>query len=188
VALGRGKAARFVRAFLLLFALGGMATAYATRYLGALDGGAAAPEEVEAGDRLRAEVERVVDGDTIVVRLDGRSERVRYIGIDTPETHHPDKPVQRFGPEATEANRRLVEGRTVLLELDVEPRDKYGRLLAYVYLEDGTFVNASLVEDGYARLMTIPPNLKHTDLFRRLLREAREAERGLWAPRAAQAR
>jgi len=105
---------------------------------------------------------------------------VRYIGIDTPETHHPMKGVERAGKEASEANRKLVDGKTVRLEFDVQEQDRYGRLLAYVYLEEGTFVNAWLVENGYAVVMTIPPNVKHQELFLMLQREAREEKRGLW--------
>ncbi len=82
--------------------------------------------------------------------------------------------------EASEANSKLVDGKTVHLEFDVQQLDKYGRTLAYVYLEDGTFVNAWLVENGYAAVMTIPPNVKHQEMFLKLQREAREAGRGLW--------
>jgi len=106
--------------------------------------------------------------------------KVRYIGVDTPETHHPMRGVEPYGMEATEANRKLVDGKTVRLELDVQQLDRYGRTLAYVYLEDGTFVNAWLVENGYAMVMTVPPNVKHQELFLTLQQEAREAKRGLW--------
>ncbi len=88
--------------------------------------------------------------------------------------------VERYGMEAAEANRNLVDGKTVRLEFDVQQLDKYGRTLAYVYLEDGTFVNAWPAEHGYAMVMTIPPNVKHQALFLKLQREAREAGRGLW--------
>ncbi len=125
-------------------------------------------------------VERVVDGDTVVL---ASGERVRYIGMDTPELHHPRKPVEAYAREAMEFNRRLAEGKPVRLEFDVERRDKYGRLLAYVYLQDGTFVNAELVRQGYAHILTIPPNVKHADLFLKYQREAREAHRGLWGKR-----
>lgn len=138
---------------------------------------AALPEGVDVP------VERIVDGDTIRVTLDGQSEPVRYIGIDTPETRHPRRGVEPYGPEATEANRRLVEGRTVRLVLDVQERDRYGRVLAYVYLPDGTFVNAELVEQGYAQVMTVPPNVRHQQRYLRLEREARQAGRGLWSGR-----
>jgi micrococcal nuclease len=123
----------------------------------------------------------VVDGDTIDVRLEGRTVRVRYIGINTPETKHPKKGVEPFGKEAKEANRRLVNGKTVRLELDVEKWDRYRRLLAYVYVGD-TMINAELVRQGYAQVATFPPNVKYQDLFLKLQREAREAKRGLGGP------
>ncbi len=108
----------------------------------------------------------MVDGDTIQVCCIGwKREKVRYIGINTPETKHPTKEVEHFGEEASEANRKLVDGKTVRLEFDVQQLDKYGRTLGYVYLEDGTFVNAWLVENGYAMVMTVPPNVKHQELF-----------------------
>ena len=129
------------------------------------------------GSAATAFVQRAVDGDTVLL---SSGERVRYIGIDTPELHHPRKPVEPYAREAKEFNRRLVEGKTVRLEFDVQRRDKYGRLLAYVFLEDGTFVNAELLKQGYAHLLTIPPDVKYTDLFVQLQREAREAKRGLW--------
>jgi micrococcal nuclease len=126
-------------------------------------------------------VVRVIDGDTIqVCCVFGDREKVRYIGINTPEIHHPMKGVEPYGMEAAEANRKLVDGKTVSLQFDVEQRDRYGRLLAYVFLKDGTFVNAWLVEHGYTQVITVPPNVKHQGLFLKLQREAREAGRGLW--------
>jgi micrococcal nuclease len=136
----------------------------------------------ETGEPLRTltgPVVSVVDGDTIDVQLDGRKVRVRYIGINTPETKHPEKGVEPFGPEAAEANRRLVEGQTVRLELDVQPWDRYQRLLAYVYV-GATMINAELVRQGYAQVSTFPPNVKHAETFQQRQREAREARRGLW--------
>lgn len=133
-----------------------------------------------AGSPIRdrqAIVQRVVDGDTVVLRT---GERVRYIGVDTPELHHPQKPVEAYAREAKEFNRRLVEKKPVRLEFDVERHDKYGRLLAYVYLKDGTFVNAELIRQGYAQILTIPPNVKYADLFLKYQREARQGQRGLW--------
>jgi micrococcal nuclease len=128
-----------------------------------------------------ARVVRVVDGDTIRVSIGGRTERVRYIGVDTPESVKPGTPVQCYAKRAAAANEALVAGRTVRLVGDVEHRDRYGRLLAYVYREpDGAFVNARLVRDGYARTLTIPPNVAHAGEFARLARAAREGERGLW--------
>ena len=136
----------------------------------------------EAGEvlyTLTGPVVSVVDGDTIDVQLDGRTVRVRYLGIHTPETKHPEKGVEPFGPEAEAANRRLVEGKTVRLELDVQPRDRYQRLLAYVYVGD-LMVNAELVHQGYAQVATFPPNVRYQDRFRALQQEAREAHQGLW--------
>lgn len=122
----------------------------------------------------------VVDGDTIKVDIGGEVHTLRYIGIDAPETVHPEEPVQWMGPQASEANRQLVEGQTVYLEKDVSETDQYGRLLRYVYLEDGTFVNAELVRLGYALSATYQPDVKHQDQLVASQQEAREAERGLW--------
>jgi micrococcal nuclease len=126
-----------------------------------------------------AYVTRVVDGDTIEVRLDGREEDVRYIGVDTPETVKPDTPVQCFGPQASRFNHTLVEQRRVRLVFGVERRDVYGRLLAYVYLGE-RFVNAELVRRGLARTLTIPPNDRFAARLKRLELAAARAGRGLW--------
>jgi micrococcal nuclease len=133
----------------------------------------------ESGAAESTTVTRVVDGDTVEVRLDGRLEKVRLIGIDTPESVKPDTPVQCYAKAASAETERLLEGRRVELRFDAERRDRYGRLLAYVY-RDGLFVNAALVERGYARTLTIPPNVAHAELFARLAREARRGGRGLW--------
>lgn len=127
-----------------------------------------------------ATVERVVDGDTIVL---AGGERVRLIGVDTPETKDPRKPVQCFGEAASAHTSALLPpGTAVRLEHDVEPRDRYGRTLAYVYrASDGLLVNADLVASGFAQILTIPPNVAHVDEFRALQTEAREAGRGLWS-------
>jgi micrococcal nuclease len=135
-------------------------------------------------------VARAVDGDTLKLE---NGERVRLIGIDTPEMHESDKlhrdaqrsgqdvrTIQELGRRSYEFTRNLVELKRVRLEFDVERKDKYGRLLAYVYLLDGTFVNAEIVKQGYASLMTYPPNVKYVELFQQLYREARENNRGLW--------
>jgi micrococcal nuclease len=127
-------------------------------------------------------VVRVVDGDTIQVRVDGRDERVRYIGIDTPEDVKPGTPVQCFARAAAAANARLVAGREVRLVADAEARDRFGRMLAYVFrADDGRFVNAELVHDGFARTLTIAPNVRYARRFAGLAAEARRAGRGLWA-------
>ena len=133
-------------------------------------------------DRMRARVLRVVDGDTIEVMIDRREYRLRYIGIDTPETVHPELPVEWLGPEASAANKALVAGKTVYLEKDISEVDQYGRLLRYVFLEDGTFVNAELVRLGLAQVSTYPPDVKYVELYLRMQREAREAGRGMWGP------
>jgi micrococcal nuclease len=140
-------------------------------------------ERGRGGERGRevARVVRVVDGDTIAVRLHGRRERVRYIGVDTPESVKPGTPVQCFAHAASAANARLVAGREVRLVLDRERRDRYGRLLAYVYrLADGRFVNAELVRAGYAHTLTIPPNDRFASRFAALQAAARRRGRGLW--------
>jgi micrococcal nuclease len=125
-----------------------------------------------------ATVARVVDGDTIVLR---GGERVRYIGMDTPESVKPGTPVQCYAKAASHENERLVDGERVRLRYDAEREDRYGRTLAYVYrARDGVFVNAELVRRGYARQLTIPPNVAHAGLFRRLAAQARERGRGLW--------
>ena len=120
-------------------------------------------------------VDRVVDGDTLAVG----SERVRLIGIDTPETVRPGTPGECFGRAASAATQRLVEGRRVRLELDVERRDRYGRLLAYVH-HGGRMVNATLVRQGYATPYTVPPNVRYAERFAALARRARREGRGLW--------
>ena len=123
---------------------------------------------------------RAVDGDTIEVRIEGETEDVRYIGVDTPESVKPGEPVECFGLEASHFNERLVEGERVRLVFDREHRDAYDRLLAYVYLED-LFVNAELVRRGYATTLTIEPNDRFADLLARLERRAGAAGRGLWS-------
>lgn len=134
---------------------------------------------VASAASLEGPVVRVVDGDTIHVRLGTHVEKVRYIGVNTPEVHHPRKGEQPGGREAMAVNRALVAGRTVRLETDVRARDRYGRLLAYVWVGE-VMVNAELVRRGYAQVMTIPPNVRHQALFVKLQRDARESDRGLW--------
>ena len=141
-----------------------------------------------ARESLEGPVVRVVDGDTIRVRLGPRVEKVRYIGIDTPEVRHPTRGEEPGGREASTINRTLVSGRTVRLEMDVQARDRHGRLLAYVWVGD-TMVNAELVRLGYAQVMTVPPNVRHQALFLDLQRQARARGRGLWRqPEAATSR
>lgn len=139
--------------------------------------GASSVPSVPDGERTT--VEDVVDGDTIVV---AGGTRVRLIGVDTPETKDPNRPVGCFGAEASTFTATLVPpGTAVRLVGDVEQRDRYGRLLAYVYRRaDGLFVNAELLRRGYAQLLTVPPNVAHTDEFVALSRQAREGGQGLW--------
>ena len=132
-----------------------------------------------AAKSVTARVTRVVDGDTVEARIDGRSEDVRYVGVDTPESVKPDTPVECYAIAASHFNADLVEGETVRLDFDAERRDVYGRLLAYVHLGD-EFVNAELVRRGYATTLTIAPNTRYANLFDRLEREASAAGRGLW--------
>lgn len=128
-----------------------------------------------------ARVERVVDGDTIRVRIDGREETVRYIGVDTPETKKPGTPVQCFGKRASAENERLVEGERVRLVAGAEPRDRYGRMLAYVHREqDDAFVNERLLRGGFARTLTIAPNDRYEARFRLAEARARATRAGLW--------
>jgi micrococcal nuclease len=128
-----------------------------------------------------ARVVHVVDGDTIDVRLGGRRDTVRYIGIDTPEEYKPDTPVECFSRIAARVDAELVAGERVRLVTDREERDRYGRLLAYVYrARDGLFVNAELMRRGLAHTLPIRPNVRYAARFAKLQKEARRAGRGLW--------
>ncbi|MBW8825926.1 MAG: thermonuclease family protein [Acidobacteria bacterium] len=130
----------------------------------------------------QATVVHVVDGDTIDVRIAGRHERVRLLGIDTPETVDPRKPVQCFGHEASQRTKALLPvGTVVRLERDAEARDIYGRLLAYVRRVDGTFVNLALLEEGYAHTLSIAPNVAYAPTFAAAAHGAQTAGRGLWS-------
>jgi len=159
-------------AFLLLLAV----AAY-TATAGDGSGGSPGRDGAQIG-----RVVRVVDGDTIHVQVGGTRETVRYIGVDTPESVKPGTPVECFAKRASAFNHRLVDGEEVRLVRDAEARDRYGRLLAYVYrVRDKRFVNAALVRRGYAVPLTIPPNVAHAEQFRKLASAARRAGRGLWS-------
>lgn len=127
-------------------------------------------------------VKKVVDGDTFWI--DDGSEKgvkVRLIGVDAPESRNAGtKEIAYFGKEASDYLTKLIGGKKVRLEYDAGHFDKYGRTLAYVYLQDGTFINAKLVRDGYANVMTIPPNVKYADTFLKMERKARNQKRGMW--------
>ena len=127
-------------------------------------------------------VTRVVDGDTFWVD-DGSEEglKVRLTGIDAPEPRNSGKKLKGyFGSESSHYLAQLLDGQLVRLEYDVSRLDRYGRTLAYVYLRDGTFVNADLVKNGYAKVMTVPPNVRHADEFVKLAEKARKHKKGLW--------
>ena len=123
-------------------------------------------------------VQRVVDGDTIMLE---NGKKVRYIGMNTPESVDPKRKVECFGKEAAAYNKNLVEGKMVRLERDISDYDKYGRLLRFVYLEDGTLVNELLVRNGYALVSTYPPDVAKQDIFQKAEQEAHIEKRGLWS-------
>jgi micrococcal nuclease len=130
-------------------------------------------------------VVRVVDGDTIEARIGGTIYTIRYIGLDAPESVKPGSVVEPFGPEASEKNRELVDGKAVLLEKDLSNTDRFGRLLRYVYVDlpaqaGDIFINDYLVREGYARASTYPPDVRYADTFTASEREARGNSRGLW--------
>ena len=138
------------------------------------------------GPTEQALVLRVVDGDTIVVNRGRGEERVRYIGMNTPETVDPGSPVEWMGPEAAAANRRLVDGQEVVLERDISEVDRYGRLLRYVWVADANtlsgllFVNLELVAQGYAQVSTYPPDVRYVHLYLAAQERARNGSLGLW--------
>ncbi|HPQ71801.1 MAG TPA: thermonuclease family protein, partial [bacterium] len=134
---------------------------------------------------ISAKVIRVVDGDTLKISIDGREDTVRLIGVDTPETVHPNKPVEFFGREASAFTHRMADGKNVRLEFDqasaaTKHRDRYGRLLAYVFLPDGTLLNSEIIRQGYGHAYTKYPFSRKQE-FVAIEREAREARRGFWA-------
>ncbi len=139
--------------------------------------------EITHRSMQRATVSRVIDGDTIELET---GEKVRYIGVDTPETKHPSKPVQCFGREAAQKNKELVEGKEILLEKDVSETDRYGRLLRYIYLpnpeatDEAIFVNELLIEQGYGQVITYPPDVKYHPLLLQAQQQAQTEEKGLW--------
>jgi micrococcal nuclease len=132
-----------------------------------------------------AQVVRVVDGDTLVIDRGNGEERLRYIGIDAPESVKPESPVEFMGHEAAEANAALVEGRELVLERDVSDTDRFGRLLRYAWYREGDewrLVNLELVGEGYAQAVSFPPDVRRQDELRNAERGARERGIGLWGP------
>jgi len=134
--------------------------------------------ELSKGNLQKTKVVRVIDGDTIELE-DGQ--KVRYIGIDTPEIVDPRRDPQCFSKEASLQNKKLVEGKEIYLEKDVSETDRYGRLLRYIYLEENGFsINEQLVKEGYAVASSYPPDVKYQEKFRLAEQEARNNQRGLW--------
>jgi Micrococcal nuclease (thermonuclease) homologs len=138
------------------------------------------PTSDESKTLHSAKVDRVVDGDTLKIIFEGNSERVRLIGVDTPESVAPDKDRNvPYGKIASEFTKEKLDGKDIELEFDVKERDSYGRLLAYVYL-DGVMFNKTLLDEGHAQIYTFPPNVKYVDLFEEAQKAAREAGKGIW--------
>ncbi len=129
------------------------------------------------------EISKFVDGDTFWVKhANGSEEKIRLIGVNTPEARNTGRTqVEYFGKEASDYVKKYLTGKKVRLEYDVQRKDRYKRTLAYIYLEDGTFLNAHLVEKGYATVATYPPNVKYADHFVKLEKKARSGQKGLWA-------
>ncbi|HET7471908.1 MAG TPA: thermonuclease family protein, partial [Candidatus Limnocylindrales bacterium] len=145
------------------------------------------PALAPTGPVQKAKVVRIVDGDTIVVALGGKNVKVRYIGMDTPEVVDPNSPIEPLGPQAAAANKKLVAGKTVFLEKDVSETDRYGRLLRYVWLQNGsswTLVNLELVRLGLAQALSYPPDVKYDDVLAAAEGTARTSLVGLWGPAA----
>jgi micrococcal nuclease len=140
------------------------------------------PSESLLPEGANGRIVKVIDGDTIDVSMNGHTERVRLIGIDTPETKKPDTPIECFGPEASDRTTELLPiGTPVLVQRDVEARDPYGRLLGYVYrTSDRLFVNEDLIVNGYARPLSIAPNTAFTAQFADQSQLARSSRTGLW--------
>lgn len=128
-----------------------------------------------------AEVVRTVDGDTLELKLGGKTEKARLLNVDTPETVAPGRPVEEYGREASAFTKSILKpGTRVYVRTDVEERDRYGRLLLHLYLEDGTWFNALLIRAGYAQLLTVPPNVDAAAFFKELQARARAEQIGLW--------
>lgn len=135
----------------------------------------------QASDKVKWDVTYVVDGDTFYAEKEGGNRtKFRLIGIDTPESKHPTKPVQPFSKEVTDKITELIGNGEVFLEYDVQRKDRYGRSLVYVYNVDGIFVNQELVEVGLAQVYTFPPNIKHVDVFQDAQKRARNSRKGMW--------
>lgn len=139
------------------------------------------PSPAQTGSKWY-QVSKIVDGDTFwIINAKGENEKIRLIGVDAPESRKSGKKETGFyGKESKIYLEQILTGRKVRLEYDVSKYDRYKRTLAYVYLENGTFLNAHLIKNGYASVMTVPPNVRFADQFVQLQKEAREKKRGLW--------
>lgn len=126
------------------------------------------------------DVVEVTDGDTFVINLNGVKEKIRLIGVNTPETVHPTKGAEPYGKEASDFTKSCLSGKKVSIELDIQERDTYGRILAYAYL-DGNMFNKTLLEEGYAQVTTVQPNSKYADVFLKIELVARDNNKGLWS-------
>jgi micrococcal nuclease len=157
-----------IRKWILLFVL-----------MGSMLAGCSSATVTSSSGREKVKVERVVDGDTFEVEIGGKKEKLRLIGVDTPETKKPNTPVIYYGKDASDYTKKRLEKKTVELEWDVDKYDQYKRLLAYVWIGDELF-NRTLVQEGYARIATFPPNVKYVDLYKKDQEEARKKEKGLW--------
>ncbi|MBY6036457.1 thermonuclease family protein [Fictibacillus nanhaiensis] len=142
---------------------------------------ACSPKDSSDQNRISVKVIEVVDGDTIKVNVDGKNETVRFLLVDTPESVHPSKPVQPFSKEASRFTEKLLSDSNVELELGIGERDKYGRLLAYVYA-DGNSVQEALLKNGLARVAYIfEPNTKYVDDYQSIQKQAQEDGVGIWS-------
>ncbi|MBR0035518.1 MAG: thermonuclease family protein [Synergistaceae bacterium] len=182
IRLGSKKAILVIIAAIAVYFFGGQ---------GIPDFGQNAPVEQDDSGFVMGTVTRVVDGDTAEITVDGAKRRVRFLGVDTPETVHPNKPVQFFGPEASAFTKESLTGKRVWLEYDKNPQDRYSRHLAYIWTAKPKSINtetirrdmfnAKMLLGGYAKVMIIKPNNRYAQQFKEFEAEARNLRRGLWA-------
>lgn len=139
-------------------------------------------EQTQQSSEGKYKVIEVTDGDTFKIEYNGKESKVRLIGVDTPESVHPDKSKNtQYGKKASNYTKELIEGKYITIEFDVSETDQYGRLLVYAYLEDGTMLNKKLLEEGYAKIATYPPNVKYVEDFTKIQEEARKNKKGFWS-------
>ena len=182
IRLGPKKAILVIIAAIAVYFFGGQ---------GIPDFGQNTPVQEDDSGFVMGIVTRVVDGDTAEITVDGAKRRVRFLGVDTPETVHPNKPVQFFGPEASAFTKESLTGKRVWLEYDKNPQDRYSRHLAYIWTAKPKSINtdtirrdmfnAKMLLGGYAKVMIIKPNNRYAQQFKEFEAEARKSRRGLWA-------